>query len=60
MITLRKVFRQADPGEYITLKVGAANLIIRSFCGLPQPNAFWRDFSKGASIVRFFRERSEI
>ena len=25
MITLRKVFRQADPGEYILLKFGARN-----------------------------------
>lgn len=60
VITLRKVFRQADPGEYILLRVETARHIFCSFCGLSQPDAFRHDFFKGASIVYFFRERSEI
>jgi hypothetical protein len=60
MITLRKVFRQADPGEQILLSFSTTRLMIRSFCGLSQPNAFWHDFSEGTSIIRFFGERSNI
>jgi len=60
MITLRKVFRQADQGDYSLLRVWTVKLITHSFCGFSQPNAFWHDFSKGASTVRFFREGRNI
>lgn len=60
MITLRKVFRQADQGEYMLLRVGTTKLIVHSFRGLSQPNAFWHDFSKGARTVRFLREGGDI